>query len=150
GEDYPLRLACTDRASSCRAGSGALGRRSGHTDRGYPAATLARTLPRSRIRKNSGDLLDAIQLRSVALARSASCTMPKLLLVTYPFPPPAASGSFRMLGLARHLPAHGGETIVVAPPRMPLQPVDPDLARHVPPETVIHHVPYPQGRGTRP
>ena len=33
--------------------------------------------------------------------------MPGVLLVTYHFPPSAASGTFRMLGFAQHLPKHG-------------------------------------------
>ena len=68
-----------------------------------------------------------------------------LLLATYHFPPSAASGSFRLLGFARHLLAHGWRTVVVAPPLMPFEPVDEKLARQVPRETVVYPVPYPQG-----
>jgi glycosyltransferase involved in cell wall biosynthesis len=75
--------------------------------------------------------------------------MPRLLLITYHFPPSAASGSFRMLGLARHLPRHDWQVIVVAPPRLPLEPVDSELGGQVPAETVVCPVPYPQGRGIR-
>src|SRR5438067_12766182 len=67
-----------------------------------------------------------------------------LLLVTYHFPPSAASGSFRLLGFARHLLAHGWRTVVVAPPRMPFEPVDDRLTQKVPSETIIYPVPYPK------
>jgi glycosyltransferase involved in cell wall biosynthesis len=70
--------------------------------------------------------------------------MRKLLLVTYHFPPSAASGGFRMLGFARYLPRFGWQPIVVAPPRTPWEPVDPDLERQVPAGTPICHVPYPR------
>jgi hypothetical protein len=69
--------------------------------------------------------------------------MPKVLLLTYHFPPSAASGSFRLLGFARHLPALGWKVIVVAPPSLPWEPVDSALAARIPPETSIVHVPYP-------
>jgi glycosyltransferase involved in cell wall biosynthesis len=69
----------------------------------------------------------------------------KLLIVSYFFPPTAAAGSFRMLGFARHLPPLGWQTIVVAPPRLPFEPVDPELGEQVPRETVVYPVPNPQG-----
>jgi glycosyltransferase involved in cell wall biosynthesis len=69
--------------------------------------------------------------------------MPKVLLLTYHFPPSAASGAFRLLGFARHLPAFGWSTVVVAPPSLPWEPVDPALAARIPPETTLVHVPYP-------
>lgn len=65
-----------------------------------------------------------------------------LLLVTYHFPPSAASGSFRMLGFTRHLPKFGWNVSVVAPPSIPWEPVDPKLAAQVPPETTVFHAPY--------
>ena len=68
----------------------------------------------------------------------------KLLLVTYHFPPSAASGTFRMLSFARHLPRFGWQVEVVAPPEMPWDPVDPALADQVPAETQYHAVPYPK------
>lgn len=69
----------------------------------------------------------------------------KLLLITYHFPPSAASGAFRLLGFARHLPAFGWQPIVVAPPSLPWEPVDPDLAGQVPDDALVRHVPYPVG-----
>src|SRR5262245_32895240 len=69
-----------------------------------------------------------------------------LLILTFHFPPSAASGSFRLLGFARHLPKFGWRALVVAPPRMPWEPVDPDLARQIPRETVVESVPYPESR----
>ena len=38
----------------------------------------------------------------------------KILLITYHFPPSAASGTFRLLGFARHLPTFGWQPLVVA------------------------------------
>lgn len=67
----------------------------------------------------------------------------KLLLLTYHFPPSAASGSFRMLGFARHLRKFGWDPVVVAPPSLPWEPVDPDLGRQVPEQTRLYRVPYP-------
>ena len=68
----------------------------------------------------------------------------KLLLVTYHFPPSAASGTFRMLSFARHLPRFGWQVEVVAPPEMPWDPVDPGLSAQLPAETLYHAVPYPK------
>jgi glycosyltransferase involved in cell wall biosynthesis len=73
-----------------------------------------------------------------------------LLIVTFHFPPSAASGSFRMLGFARHLPKFGWRALVVAPPGMPWEPMDRELAKQVPSETAIYHVPYFDGRLTTP
>jgi glycosyltransferase involved in cell wall biosynthesis len=70
--------------------------------------------------------------------------MPTLLMLSYHFPPSAASGAFRLLGFARHLPKFGWNTVVVAPPGLPWEPSDPTLAARVPPETVVYHVPYPR------
>jgi glycosyltransferase involved in cell wall biosynthesis len=72
-----------------------------------------------------------------------------VLIVTYHFPPSAASGSFRMLGFARHLPAHGWRPVVVAPPSLPWEPVDHELGERVPAEVVVHPVPYRSGRLAR-
>jgi hypothetical protein len=66
-----------------------------------------------------------------------------VLLLTYHFPPSSASGSFRMLGFARHLPRHGWRAAVVAPPSLPWEPVDAELSERVPPETAVYHVPSP-------
>jgi glycosyltransferase involved in cell wall biosynthesis len=68
-----------------------------------------------------------------------------LLLVTYHFPPSAASGSFRLLGFARHLLTNGWRMVVVAPPSLPFEPVDEMLRRKVPPDTMMVPVPYPRG-----
>src|SRR5262245_17680891 len=70
--------------------------------------------------------------------------MPKLLIITYHFPPSAASGAFRLLGFAQHLPKFGWDTIVVAPPGLPWEPSDASLAARVPPQTVVVPVPYPK------
>jgi len=75
--------------------------------------------------------------------------MQTLLLITYHFPPSAASGAFRMLGLARHLPRLGWRSVIVAPPRLPLEPVDLKLAEQLPADTVVCSVPYPEGRLAR-
>src|SRR5205814_6191847 len=68
----------------------------------------------------------------------------KVLMVTYHFPPSAAVAVYRMLGCARHLPKFGWDMCVVAPPRMPDEPVDEALARQIPTETKIYPTPYPQ------
>ncbi len=69
--------------------------------------------------------------------------MRKLLLVTFHFPPSAASGTFRLLGFARHLPKCGWGTVVVAPPGTPFDPVDDTLTAKIPAETVVYSVPFP-------
>lgn len=71
--------------------------------------------------------------------------MPGALLLTYHFPPSAASGTFRLLGFAQHLPRHGYQVSVVAPPSLPWEPVDASLSARVPPETVVYSVDYPVG-----
>lgn len=67
----------------------------------------------------------------------------KLLILTYHFPPSAASGTFRMLGFVQHLPRFGWQALVVAPPRLPWEPTDQALPERVPPGTPVYHVPYP-------
>ena len=61
-----------------------------------------------------------------------------LLLLTYHFPPSSASGTFRMLGFARHLRRFGWRVQVIAPPEMPWDPVDPALSAQVPAETRVY------------
>jgi glycosyltransferase involved in cell wall biosynthesis len=68
-----------------------------------------------------------------------------ILIVTYYFPPSAASGSFRLLGFVRHLPKFGWQASVVAPPSLPWEPTDEGLLARVPAGTLVHHVPYPAG-----
>ncbi len=72
-----------------------------------------------------------------------------LLMLTYHFPPSAASGSFRLLGFTRHLPAHGWRTAVVAPPSLPWEPVDPGLVDRLPAGTATYRVPYIKSRLAR-
>jgi glycosyltransferase involved in cell wall biosynthesis len=55
-----------------------------------------------------------------------------------------------MLGFARHLPKFGWNVSVVAPPSMPWEPNDDDLAAAIPPETLVHYAPYPQGVASKP
>jgi glycosyltransferase involved in cell wall biosynthesis len=69
----------------------------------------------------------------------------KVLLVTYHFPPSAASGAFRLLGFARHLPTFGWQPIVAAPRCLPWEPIDPQLVELVPDEAIVEPVPYPIG-----
>jgi glycosyltransferase involved in cell wall biosynthesis len=69
----------------------------------------------------------------------------KLLMITYHFPPSAASGAFRLLGFARHLPAYGWRPLIVAPPTLPWEPTDPQLAAQIPAEATVRAVPYPAG-----
>ncbi len=75
--------------------------------------------------------------------RAAGMTR-RVLIVTYHFPPSAASGTFRLLGFARHLPRFGWAVHVVAPPEMPWDPVDPALTAQVPAETRYDAVAYPK------
>lgn len=67
----------------------------------------------------------------------------KILLITYHFAPSAASGTFRMLGFARHLPTFGWQPLVVAPPTLPWEPMDAQLGEQVRVETIVQPVPYP-------
>jgi hypothetical protein len=69
--------------------------------------------------------------------------MKKILLITYHFPPSAASGAFRLLGFARHLPTCGWQPIVVAPPTLPWEPVDEQLTEQISAEVIAVPVPYP-------
>ena len=69
----------------------------------------------------------------------------KLLILTYHFPPSAASGTFRMLGFVQHLPRFGWQCVVVAPPGLPWEPTDEVLLGRVPPETAVYRPPYPVG-----
>ncbi len=69
----------------------------------------------------------------------------KLLILTYHFPPSAASGTFRLLGFVSHLPQFGWRSVVVAPPELPWEPVDQALMERIPAETALYHVLYPEG-----
>jgi glycosyltransferase involved in cell wall biosynthesis len=69
--------------------------------------------------------------------------MPKLLLITPFFPPSAASGSFRALGFAKHLPKFGWDLTVVASGPRPWEPNDPKLLEQIPAETQVHYVEFP-------
>jgi glycosyltransferase involved in cell wall biosynthesis len=75
--------------------------------------------------------------------------MRKVLLLTYHFPPSAASGMFRILGWARHLPRFGWQPVVVAPPRLPWEPVDERLVAQVPLDTSVYRAPYPRSRANK-
>ncbi len=68
----------------------------------------------------------------------------RLLIVTYHIPPSAAVASHRMLGFARHLPAHGWKVAFVAPPHVPGEPLDAALLRRMPAETRVFPASYPQ------
>jgi glycosyltransferase involved in cell wall biosynthesis len=76
--------------------------------------------------------------------------MRSLLLITYHFPPSAASGAFRLLGFARHLPALGWNVHVVAPPTLPWEPADSRLAERLPDGVQVHPAPYPTALLTKP
>jgi glycosyltransferase involved in cell wall biosynthesis len=64
-------------------------------------------------------------------------------MLTYHFPPSAASGAFRLLGFAEHLPRFGWQCVVVAPPSLPWEATDRALLERVPPETALCYVDYP-------
>lgn len=74
----------------------------------------------------------------------------RLLIVTYHFPPSAASGGFRILGFTRHLPKCGWNVSIVAPPSLPWEAVDPQLMEKVPSETEIYRTPYSTTGLTKP
>jgi glycosyltransferase involved in cell wall biosynthesis len=70
----------------------------------------------------------------------------KILMVTLYFPPCGAVAALRMTGLARYLPRYGWNPIVVAPPNPPHEPLDPSLAKLLPPETTtLISVPFAEG-----
>jgi glycosyltransferase involved in cell wall biosynthesis len=71
-------------------------------------------------------------------------------MLTYHFPPSAASGAFRLLGFARYLPAREWCVGVVAPPTLPWEPNDPQLLASLPAETVIFAAPYRELRASKP
>lgn len=72
--------------------------------------------------------------------------MPNVLLICPHFPPTAASGSFRLLGFARHLPKFGWETSVVARSPVRSEPQDPLLASQIPVRCHVTYVDPPTGR----
>jgi glycosyltransferase involved in cell wall biosynthesis len=79
-------------------------------------------------------------------------TTRSLLLVTYHFPPSAACGGYRMVGFCARLPEHGWKTVVVAPPSLPWEPVDPAAPRPDPATTRVVETPYslnPLGKPVR-
>ncbi|MFM7150052.1 MAG: glycosyltransferase [Gemmataceae bacterium] len=69
----------------------------------------------------------------------------RVLLVTYHFPPSAATGSYRLLSMSRYLPRFGWDTVVVAPPTLPWEPMDERLVSRVPASTRTYFSPYPHG-----
>jgi hypothetical protein len=72
--------------------------------------------------------------------------MRRLLIISPYFPPSAASGAFRMLGFARHLPKQNWEAAFVACGPLPWQADDPGLLKQVPPETRVRYVDFPLKR----
>ncbi len=70
---------------------------------------------------------------------------PRILIITHHFPPCAASGTFRLLGFARHLPAFGWNVRVLCPGQAPLEPVDHELTKKIPAGVVVDEVPYTLG-----
>ena len=88
-------------------------------------------------------------MRTWTPAKGNDVALRNVLIVTYHFPPSAASGSFRLLGFVRHLPKHGWRSTVVAPPTLPWEPVDHALSDRVPEGTSIYHVPYAAGKVAR-
>src|SRR5262245_529128 len=81
----------------------------------------------------------------VAKKEAEPMSVRHVLLVTYHFPPSAASGTYRALGFVRHLPKFGWEASVVAPPSIPWEPTDLALLKSVSASTKVHAVPYPEG-----
>jgi glycosyltransferase involved in cell wall biosynthesis len=75
--------------------------------------------------------------------------MPKVTLISLHFPPCAASGAFRTLGFARHLPAFGWKTSVIGCGDVPYEPVDRALQDDIPADTPVTYVAYPTGPAAR-
>ncbi len=73
----------------------------------------------------------------------------RLLLLTYHFPPSAASAVFRLLGFVRYLPEHNWDVTVIAPPEMPGEPRDAGLLKEVPACIKVRAVPIPMGITSR-
>jgi glycosyltransferase involved in cell wall biosynthesis len=70
----------------------------------------------------------------------------KMLLLAPHFPPCAAVAVHRILGLVRHLPAFGWESVVVAAPNSPHEPQDAGLTALVPTDsTTFLPAPHPEG-----
>ncbi len=72
--------------------------------------------------------------------------MNRVLFVSHYFPPSSASGAFRMLGLAKYLPACGWDVTVIAPHRAPFEPVDMSLCQRVPESVRQVRFPYQPSR----
>jgi len=70
--------------------------------------------------------------------------MPKVLVVSYPFPPAGGIGVPRALAYARYLPRLGCETWILAPRRPAVPVYDPELIRLVPPETHVVRIFNPE------
>jgi len=66
--------------------------------------------------------------------------LPRLLLVTYHFPPAGGAGTLRALRFARYLRGFGWETEVVCADPLPAVTRDPSLQRAVPPDVPVHFV----------
>ena len=66
----------------------------------------------------------------------------KLLLISFHFPPSAASGSFRLLGFAQHLPALGWDMSVVTCSNYPWEPTDRQLLEKLPEQVHVNSVDY--------
>ena len=68
--------------------------------------------------------------------------MPRVLLISFYFPPAGGGGVQRVLKLCKHLPAHGWDVDVLAPIDPRWSALDPALAERIPAETTVHRAPY--------
>ena len=68
--------------------------------------------------------------------------MPRVLLISFYFPPAGGGGVQRVLKLCKHLPAYGFEVDVLAPTDPRWSALDPALAERIPPETTVHRAAY--------
>ena len=68
--------------------------------------------------------------------------MPRVLLISFYFPPAGGGGVQRVLKLCKHLPAHGWDVDVLAPTDPRWSALDPALAERIPAETTVHRAPY--------
>jgi glycosyltransferase involved in cell wall biosynthesis len=70
--------------------------------------------------------------------------MPSVLLLTYMFPPAGGIGTPRALAYAQYLPREGCRVSVLAPTKPELRDHDPDLARLIPSDVVVHRAWNPE------
>lgn len=77
-------------------------------------------------------------------AQTVGAARPKILLITYEFPPAGGVAVQRMLNMAKYLPQQGYEVHVLTAPNAASAVRDPSLRQQVPPEVRVHHAYTPE------